>query len=287
MSRLRSSVFFGSIAALTACRGVLGIEQDPLDAPETANAPAVPSEEENEEPTPRFCTSADPRPDFCSDFDDGEIGDGFYNARKIPNPGEHGGGTIRADETVFLSAPRSVRFAIPPLVTETSMAGAFLLQELSEPPQATTIKLDVRIDTESIPEGKGRVTLLNLNFGADVGAISVYRDASGTNLEVYEKDAPTKRTKFSQALPIGEWRTLTLLVDNYRVDPRFEGPNDGQGTAVLGGPVAKLPLPSTFRRSEMLPRLEIGAFVARGPMEAMRLNVDNVRILYALPPPDR
>jgi hypothetical protein len=272
-----------SIAALGACRGVLGIEQDPPPVqPAATNEPSDPAVSDESEP--RFCSSAEPKPDFCADFDDGEIGNGFYNASKRPDPGEHGGGTIRPDDVIFASSPRSVRFALPPLLGTSSMASAFLLQELKEPPQSTTIKLDLRIDTESIPEGKGRFTLVNLNFGKDVGAIGVFRDAKGTSLEVYDKDT-VKVVPFTTPIPIGQWRTLTLLIHNYKLSDKADAPQEGEVIAVLGGPVAKLPLPTTFRRSEMLPRLEIGAFVARGPMEEMRLNIDNVRILYGLPPP--
>jgi hypothetical protein len=285
MSRFSRVGLWLSLAALGACRGVLGIEQDPPPVqPAVTNEPTV-AADDGQPNALRFCASADPKPDFCADFDDGDIGDGWHNATKRPDPGEHGGGTIRPDDAVFASGPRSVRFTIPPLVGSSSMASAFLLQELKEPPQSTTIKLDLRIDTESIPaEGKGRVTLVNLNFGADVGAIAVFRDATGTSLEVYEKDT-VKRTPFTTPIPIGQWRTLTLLIHNYKLIDKTDAPQEGEVIAVLGGPVAKLPLPTTFRRSEMLPRLEIGAFVARGPMEEMRLNIDNVRILYGLPPP--
>jgi len=284
---LAKCFLLASITTLLACRGVLGIEQDPPVEAKIEDAPALPTQEA--EPAPRFCQSADPKPDFCADFDgeEAQIGDGFYNARRKPNPGEHGGGKMSADDALFTSGPRSARFAIPPLLGETSMASAFLVYELTEPPESTTIKLDLRIDTESIPEGKGRVTLVNLNFGAGVGAITVFRDAAGTNLEVYDdrdKGNP-KRALFSQAIPIGQWRTLSLLVHNYKIADKVDGPTDGEVIAVLGGPVAKLPIPSTFRRSEMLPRLDLGALTARGPMEEMRLNIDNVRILYGLAPP--
>lgn len=275
------------VGVLGACRGILGIEDRPVAAQDDGGA--LQDGEANDaggddaevDAGPRWCETLVPRLDFCADFDRGDLAEGFVNAGQKPDPGVAGGGTIEPDTTYASSRPRSARLTLPPLVTDTTYASAFLITQLPKVPISVIVAIDVRIDTESIPAGKGRVTLLNVNFGRGVGAVGVFRDATGTVLEVYDDPSRSvKRLPFAETLPVGQWRTLSLDIHNYADD----GGPDGRVTAVLGGVAAVLPIPAAYQTSTIRPYLEVGAFTARGPMEAFRVNVDNVRVRIAETP---
>lgn len=74
-------------------------------------------------------------------------------------------------------------------------------------------------------------------------------------------------------IPAGTWKTIKLLVHNYPTQP------DGRGDVVVfvDGLDVTLPLPVGLQSSGA-PRLNLGIAAARGPMETLRLNIDDVAI---------
>lgn len=263
--------------AAGACRAVLGLDEQPADpaADDGGVAQEASADAADDVETRSWCESQPQAFHFCADFDRGDLTASFPS-KDGSGSLMSGGGTFAPDEKQLRSPPRSAAFALPALLTDAAHADARLTKEIGitgEVPRYLIISTDVRIDTVSMPAGKGRVTLLSIDFGRDIGEIGVYRDAVGLNLEVYDGLRSVKRVPFTEVLPIGQWGTLSLTIRNYATSG-----TDGEVTASLGGVSATLAVPAVFQDPAFLPLLNVGAHTSRGPMDVFRVSLDNVRV---------
>lgn len=273
---MRRRALLGLVLGVGACRAVLGIDDRPVLDPD-AGAPAA--EDAAPEAGPSYCDGLSPAPLFCADFDEGSLERGWENDGKTPDPGAFGGGVIEEDTTVFRSAPRSVAFGVPARVTSTSTSAAFLLTRAPFVPSAIRLDVDLRVATEDMPSNpSGRVILASIHF-APAGDVIVFRDALGTALGLLDDTAGGGTTAaFSERIAVGTWRTLTIHVANMPTDG---GPDGWANAAVDQIVAATLRLPATFQKVTQPPTISVGVPLARGPMGAFRVNVDDVRV-YAL-----
>ncbi len=267
-----------------ACRQALGIDTHFIEATDSSVLSDVGEPDSAVTPN-RFCDAVAPKPTFCADFDGEEPKEGFYISN--PDKGIFGGATLTFTEQNVRSAPRIASFSLPTLLTDTSFASGMLITTLSpQPPPTFTLKLDFRIEQENFPEGKGRVDLVRITFGKDMGAIAVFRNYAGLNLEVYTGMESVARTAFTSKVGPGSWHTLSLLVHNYAAPNNWNDAGivgdasipegSGEVFALLGGLEAKLPLPPRVQTSKEPVNFDFGALTGRGPIEAFVVHLDNI-----------
>ncbi len=249
--------------AALAAAGVITFAFTRGDDPPSTSAAAAPAV--------TFCAGLTPRPMFCADFETDDFRQGFINEGKTPDPGELGGGTIRLAPARDGFGSRSAEIAIPPLVEATSKASAALIAPLPAKIRYASITLRLRIDTEHFADDKTVANIFSLNFGP-AGAINISRRQSGMQLVIFDGNKAEK-APLSTPFPVGTWKTIKLLVHNYPTQP------DGRGdvAVLIDGLAAKLPLPVGIQDLDV-PRLNLGIVAARGPMEALRLHIDDVAI---------
>lgn len=275
----------GSMAVLAlsllggACRAVLDIDADRpiLDANADAADAAASTNRVEDSGTAasalRFCSTVVPRPDFCADFEDDTVATGWLNATASPDPGMMGGGSIAPQTLEPYSGARAAKFSIPPLLTDSNEASAFLFAYLPKGAQKLMVDLAVRIDTEAfVPDGGALAILFSLEFGRDVGRIWILRSGKGMTLAVFDGPRSSETQAFSAPFPVGQWKTIKLLLSNYPRDGA-----KGEVEVLVDGPVASLPVPASYQDANIRPQLHVGTGLARGPMGEFRVSVDDVR----------
>jgi hypothetical protein len=260
------------VLALSACRGVLGVDDAPTlaaaDPSDAGDAALVTDAMQAADAGPTFCDLATPPPAFCDDFDHPVLVKYWDNSNRTPDIGASGGGTITVDSSDFRSAPQAAALAIPTLVDGTAAASGVLQKSLHMTPADLTIQLDVRISTEYFPAKAGTVPLVSISYGNEF--IFVFRRASGTWLSVGNTGA---LVQLSSPIVAGQWTTLALSIKNHPTD----GGADGELTVRLNQlNAAVVPIPAAYQTITEN-KLVVGP-LTKGPVGAFRMTVDNVLI---------
>ncbi len=272
-SRLFSLAAAGTLFAISACRGVLGINSSGLevdggdadggvDADTTADAFVA---------APTFCDSVTPAPSFCDDFDHLPIVKYWDNSNRTPDIGASGGGTIAADTSAFRSKPQSVALSIPTLIDDSLAASGFLQKSLHDMPADMTVQFDVRISADYFPQDagvSGSVPIVSIAYGNDF--LFVVQRATGTWVVAGNTGAIMQA---SAPLVVGQWTTFALSIKNHPTEAGAEGRLNVRMNTL---DVAVLPTPVSWQ-SVKEQKLVIGP-ITNGPMGAFAMNVDNVLI---------
>lgn len=276
MSSLRWLVVWGACAILSCSE----LKAAPADG---GDEDAASVNDDAGHSVSHFCATATPPPQFCSDFDEGELVAGFENALLNPDPSLTGGGQLRADTNAELSkdGTRSVALSVPPLVMATSSAAAFLSKVIPIVPTDLVFVADVRIMTEQLTRGGGRIALLNVEWGrpgkTSPGAFVLLREAVGMSLTVFDGLTPLPSVSLGQSLPVGQWKDFRFILYNRPMDGGSSGRLDVYIDKVLA---ARSPVPATFQTSTTTPIVNFGIAVATGPMGEVKMNVDNVQMRW-------
>jgi hypothetical protein len=268
-------------ALVVACRSILDLDERPSLPPPEADASEPPTDAgTTPDVGPRFCSTVTPKPEFCADFEGPSLKEGFENESTVPDPGISNGGAITPQLRDPHGGLRAARFAVPTLLTPDDEAAAFLYAFAPIRAKKLLVKLSLRIDTESfVPDAGGIAILCSLEFGRDVGRIWISRTAKGMRLSVFDALKSVQEMEFSAPFPAGVWKTITILLSNYPLDagaPDGSGADFGEVSVVVDGPVAKLPVPASYQSIVLDPTLHIGTLLARGPMGALEVSMDDV-----------
>jgi hypothetical protein len=286
MFRAAAPATFVGLLGASGCTVLLGVDFEgrladaSVDA--AGDAPLEGAPDAALEAEASFCMTVLPKPDFCADFDRGELLAAWAPSVFV-NPWISGGGAIEADETLWASAPRSMRASSPAIADTTMHVSAYVGADFTELPRYVLFEQEVRIDTELFSGDSGAIDIFSLRLG-EVGEIRLRRDEEGTSLVVVEREggAPggetTTAARFSSPLPVGQWTSMIIRLKNYG-DDGPDGGSEGRVTVFLGGTVAKLATPVSFQDVTGHPyRLRVGVLDARGPVGIFRINFDNVRL---------
>ncbi len=152
----------------------------------------------------RFCERQSPKPVLCSDFDTDPL------AVEWPTPTATGGGSVGADTSAFLSAPRALRVTTPP-ISDAGAPGRARLCAHFDPSRHVRISFGVRVvsvDPGAVVslaslrfESANRRIITEIRATPPVGAWKIIQQDETTSLF----DAP-----FAKSPVLSVWSRVTL-----------------------------------------------------------------------------
>ncbi len=251
------------------------VDQGVDSAPAPDSAPSVP-----------FCSTVTPAPSVCSDFDEGAaLTLGWSTGGVSPDPSLAGGGTRTLDGIVFDSPPFSLAATTPTLKTTKDAASSILIKYLPTTPPVLTIAAEVYIPSAASISTGGGVLLLGVIFGGEPpgGGAAILLVPTGTELAVWSLGGLGSYTPkvFSKSLPVGAWIQVILTLTPPTASDAGGGSIVTANASTQAGynAVASIPVPSEL--TDMQASVIVG-LQAAGPMQALRVNYDNVFLRYPL-----
>jgi hypothetical protein len=245
---------------LVGCRDLLDIHDRPLAAEVDGGSDAQVADVMPPPPA-TYCTALSPPAQHCSDFDVGDVFEGWRGQGEVPYPGLNGGATL---DVVARGGGRQLLAKLPALVAPTSVAQATLIFDVPVASERLSMTATITVRSENIPAGE-EIILASVAFG-NAGGLVLYRDLEGGVIAV----VPVGKAARYPSWTAGTEHTVGFVLSLVTGATYVQGIIDG----TLG---PELAVPSSYAKER--PRFVMGP-AASAPMGAFEMSFDDVAIYW-------